>query len=121
MTEHRRCTSLLQAADAAATKVIPRVCQNGMIQINAAARLPPKGRTTSRRLSIIEVAALATIVVSVVMIALLLFSMWAELEGRGAFVTFLLAFPPHRFALWVLRLEPHLRRPAAIGGVHPGS
>jgi hypothetical protein len=82
MTEDRRCTSLLQAADAAATKVIPRVCQDGMIQINAAARLPPKGRTTSRRLSIIEVAALATIVVSVVMIALLLFSMWVELEGR---------------------------------------
>jgi len=36
----------------------------------------------SRRLSIIKVAALATIVVSVVMIALVLFSMWAELEGR---------------------------------------
>jgi hypothetical protein len=35
----------------------------------------------SRRLSIIEVAALATIVVSVVIIALVLFSIWAELEG----------------------------------------
>jgi hypothetical protein len=46
------------------------------------------------------VAALATIVVSVVIIALVLFSMWAELEGRGALVPLLLAFPPHRFALF---------------------
>jgi len=48
-----------------------------------------KWRIASRRLSIIEVAALATIVVSVVIIALVLFSMWAELEGRGALVPLL--------------------------------
>jgi hypothetical protein len=46
----------------------------------------------SRRLFIIEVAALATIVVSVFIVALVLFYMWAELEGRGALVPLLLAF-----------------------------
>ena len=90
-----------------------------MIQTTLPLDCHQKWRMASRRLSIIEVAALATIVVSVVIIALVLFSTWAELEGRGALVPLLLAFPPHRFALWVLRLEPHLRRPAAIGRVHP--
>ena len=106
-----RCTLLLRTVDAAATKVVPRGWQNGMIQINAVARLPPKVAHGIKTAFHHRSGRARGIVVSVVIIALVLFSMWAELEGRGALVPLLLAFPPHRFALWVLRLEPHLRRP----------
>jgi hypothetical protein len=48
-----------------------------MIQIKAAARLPPKWRM-ARRLSTIEVAAMAIIILSVAVIAFVGFSIWAE-------------------------------------------
>jgi hypothetical protein len=49
-----------------------------MIQINAAARLPPKMAHMATRLSTIEVAAIAIIVLSVAVIAFVGFSILAE-------------------------------------------
>ena len=49
---------------------------SGLIQINAAARLPPKWCMASRRISNIEVAGIATIVLSVAVLAVVLLSAW---------------------------------------------
>jgi hypothetical protein len=49
-----------------------------MIQINVAVRLPKKTRGMARRLSIIDVAAIAIIVISVAVLAFVGFSIWAE-------------------------------------------
>ena len=49
-----------------------------MIQINAAARLPPRWRMAfdPSRASILEVAGIATIILSVVVIASVVYSIW---------------------------------------------
>ena len=49
------------------------------------------------------------------------FPFWQHHEGRGAsrLAPLLLALPAHRRARRVLRLEPRLRRPAAVRRVHP--
>jgi hypothetical protein len=52
-----------------------------MIQINAAARQPPKAGYGVKRVSNIELAAIAVIVLSVAVLAFVRFSIWAEPPG----------------------------------------
>ena len=49
-----------------------------MIQINAAARLPPAMAQMANRLSTIEVVAIAIIILSVAVLAFVGFAIWAE-------------------------------------------